>query len=135
MAEDQGYPCRRIVKMGAFSSVDNIMLPRTPEEREEWGWEPHETITIKGKASTEDIDAINVGDQRGKRTQVMLERFITAWTLTYDNGQPVKVNPTSISQLPGKYIIPITLEVGFILNSGKSEEEMKAFLISAIGRN
>lgn len=130
--------------MGAFSNVPEIIIPRSEEERLEWGWEPHEQVILKGRLSVADqkytankMGKINQKDGRfavevGTGRFALLERMILRWTFMNEEGRAVPVNALTIDELPSTYSTPI-LSVIDEITGGMKEEEQQDFLISANG--
>src|SRR5258708_38482232 len=99
--------------MGAFKRVNEIQIPRTPEEGAAWGWDAHESVVIKDVFTLGDAEAVaNMsagadGTPSVSMSQVkMLDRMIVRWNFTDDSGNVGVKNELSISQLPMNYVAP-----------------------------
>jgi hypothetical protein len=101
--------------MAAFSKKDDITIPATPEDGQKWGWEPHETVTIKGTFNVGDMEAISttIMDPNTNTPSIsvssikMLHEMITAWNFTDDQHRVAVINEQTIAQLPMNYVTPI----------------------------
>lgn len=109
--------------MAAFSNKAEITIPATPELGKAWGWEPHETVTIKGKFTVGDMEAVSsmkLGED-GKTPEIdmssikMLGAMITAWNLTDDQNRVAELSERNIAELPLNYFTPI-MEVIDVIN-------------------
>lgn len=129
--------------MGAFDETPPITLPRSEEERQKWGWEPHEQVILKGRMSVADQKyTANKTGKANKKGEVefemgtgrfaLLERMIISWTFRYPNGQPVSLNALTIDQLPSTYSTPILSVIDEVV-SGMTQEEQEDFLPSVNG--
>jgi hypothetical protein len=116
--------------MGAFNSKPPITIPKSPEEAKSWGWDEWETITLKGRATTADLDLVEAGRERGKGTQSMLVALIIDWTLLNEQGLKVDVKPEAIALLPPEYAIRVIEAGAPVLAGNMTEEQAKAFLAS-----
>lgn len=129
--------------MGAFDDVPDITIPRSEEERIEWGWEPHERVVLKGRLDVADqkftankMSKINkkgdIETQVGTGRFGLLERMILSWTFKY-RGQDVLLNTQAIDRLPSSYSNRILSVIDEIAIGGMNEEEQSNFLPSANG--
>jgi len=101
--------------MAAFSKKADITIPATPGDAQKWGWEPHETVTIKGKFTVGDMEAssaTNMDAETGTpnvslSSVKMLYAMIVSWNLTDDLHRVAVINEQTIAQLPMNYVTPV----------------------------
>jgi hypothetical protein len=120
--------------MAAFSRADEVTIPRTPAEGVAWGWEPHETVTLKGKFTIGDASAsstVNVskgesGPQVNTTPDVVvtMARMITRWNLTDEQNRVAELNERNIALLPMNYFNPIIDEIGVITKRGEVSDPL-----------
>lgn len=112
--------------MGAFSKKANITLPANPEQGAAFGWEPHETVTLKGAMTVGDMDSIStlkVGSD-GKTPEMdmssvkMIASMIVEWNLTDDQNRVAELNEKNIAALPLNYSTPILEAIDAINKKG-----------------
>jgi hypothetical protein len=107
--------------MGAFNKAKEIFIPRNPEEGQAWGWDSHESVTLKDVFTIGDAQAIKVmidGVANASETK-LLDRMILRWNLTDENGNVGVKNEQSIERLPANYSKPITEEIAKIMMKGQ----------------
>lgn len=139
--------------MGAFDVVPNITIPdpanteKAAAFRKKWGWEPHETIIIRGQYITEIQEEVEnassglKGEGNKKEAELrvgtsrrkLLELMIVDWTLA-ENGRRVTPDARSIGRLPANYRTPV-LEVCDEIATGMTQEEQTTFLPGANGHS
>jgi hypothetical protein len=130
--------------MGAFDDVLPVTMPRSEEERQKWGWEPHEQVVVKGSMTVADQEYVTNNYSKaatGKKNSVevqmgtgrfsLLDRMILSWTFKY-KGQDVPLSRHTIRQLPAHYSNRI-LEICDEIAQPMSEEEQEDFLDGANG--
>ncbi len=101
--------------MAAFSKKADITIPTPPETGEKWGWEPHETVTVKGQFTVGDMEAVSTttmdaetGAPNVSLSSVkMLYAMIVSWNLTDDLHRVAVINEQTIAQLPMNYVTPV----------------------------
>jgi len=118
--------------MGAFNRVSEITIPRTPEEGKAWGWDQHETVTLKDVYTIGDAEYTAVFREGAPSVSPvkLLDAMIVRWHLTDENGNEAVKNERSIARLPANYAQPITDEIGKIIEKGQVKDP-NAFLNSA----
>ncbi len=110
--------------MGAFDNTnETITIPTSPEQAKEWGWEPHESVTVRTVVTVEDEEAVNnqvmkmvSNFGKGKKNQALdiqsnlgatrrlwIQRMLVSWTFT-KNGMPIPISAESLKQLKGSYL-------------------------------
>src|SRR5258706_177666 len=98
-------------KMAAFGRKNEITIPGSPEEGVAWGWEPHETVTIKGKLTVEDVESAlessSSAINNSKNLSSTIETMVVDWHLTDDNHNIIPKTKQSIAKLPSDYFVPI----------------------------
>jgi hypothetical protein len=114
--------------MAAFSKKAEITLPATPEEGAKWGWEPHETVTIKGNFTMGDAQSsvkMTTDDSPDEvNTLKLMEAMIVSWNFTDDNHNVVVLSPQSVAQLPLEYAGPIIQAIGKITGKGAIKDPL-----------
>lgn len=121
--------------MGAFSRVKEITLPANPEQCKAWGWDAHETVTIKNKFTVgdmEDSTSIQGTAEDGTpnvtvSSSKMLDAMITSWNLTDDAGNVVPKSLEAVRQLPMNYVEPILDAIDKVSKKG-AVGDPKSFL-------
>lgn len=116
--------------MAAFTRVEEVTIPRTPEEGQQWGWEPHESVTLKGTFTVGDAEASSIikmtPNEQGKpevTTSTSLTkqmyRMIKRWTLTDEQHRVAEVTLRNIEMLPVHYLTPIMDAIEEITKRGQ----------------
>lgn len=128
--------------MGAFTKARNILVPNdeNAEEaaafREQWGWEPHEQVTMRGALTGGVQEELgNMAAQQGTAGLMMLEKMIVGWTFANEQGHPMSVSLDNLRQLSTSYLTPLLEVCDQLARKGMSEEAQKRFLASANGRS
>ncbi len=122
--------------MAAFTRAEEITIPKTPEDGVKWGWEPHETVTFKGKFTIGDIEASssvtvvpNGGDgapgisTTTSSSKTML-RMIAHWNLTDDQGRVAELSLRNIEMLEMNYFTPIMETIDEITKRGQVKDPL-----------
>ena len=115
--------------MAAFTRADEVTIPRSPDEGVKWGWEAHETVSLKGTFTIGDAEASSTlsvskgesGPQVNGTPAIVatMYRMITRWNLTDDQNRVAELNLNNISLLPMRYFNPIIDEIGLITKRGE----------------